>query len=53
MIHPEDFGGPFGILARAFLISAIIYGALGFVGFIKYGDNVEPTITLNLPKKSQ
>lgn len=52
MIHPEDFGGPYGIMAIAFVIAGFVYGFLGLVGFVKYGDEVDASFTLNMPKDS-
>lgn len=51
MIHPENFGGPFGVLSISFMIAGSMYAFLGLVGYVKYGKACEASITLNLPKK--
>lgn len=50
MAHPEDFGGPCGLLAISFMVAGSLYTFLGFVGYIKYGKDVKASITLNLPQ---
>lgn len=49
MKNPKDFRGPTGILNRSMCLVVVLYMALGLSGYIKYGANVKPTITLNLP----
>lgn len=49
MKNPKDFRGPTGILNRSMCLVVGLYMALGLFGYIKYGPDVEPTITLNLP----
>lgn len=46
---PKDMAGWCGILNWAMLIVTISYGFLGFFGYLKYGDDVKATISLNLP----
>lgn len=49
MKTPEDFGGLTGVLNTGMVIVACLYTSVGFFGYLKYGDNVEGSITLNLP----
>ncbi|XP_037031296.1 proton-coupled amino acid transporter-like protein CG1139 isoform X2 [Bradysia coprophila] len=49
MKTPEDFRGPFGVLNTGMVIVACLYTAVGFFGYLKYGDHVKGSITLNLP----
>ena len=49
MAHPEDFGGCNGVLNTAMVVVTCGYFAVGFFGYLKYGDAVAGSITLNLP----
>lgn len=49
MKTPEDFGGWTGVLNTGMVIVAALYTAIGFFGYLKYGDHVLGSITLNLP----
>lgn len=49
MRTPEDFGGTTGVLNTGMVIVACLYTAVGFFGYLKYGENVKGSITLNLP----
>lgn len=49
MKTPQDFGGMTGVLNTGMIIVACLYTAVGFFGYLKYGDNVLGSITLNLP----
>lgn len=51
MKTPKDFRGTTGILNRAMFLIVSLYIALGLLGYIKYGADVQPTITVNLPEK--
>lgn len=48
MKTPQDFGGLNGVLNTGMVIVASLYTAVGFFGYLKYGENVAATITLNL-----
>lgn len=48
MKTPQDFGGLSGVLNTGMIIVAALYTAVGFFGYLKYGDNVAGSITLNL-----
>ncbi|RXG60862.1 Proton-coupled amino acid transporter 4 [Armadillidium vulgare] len=49
MAKPEDFRGYNGVLNTAMIIVTCGYIAVGFFGYLKYGDAVCGSITLNLP----
>lgn len=48
MKTPQDFGGLTGVLNTGMVIVACLYTAVGFFGYLKYGDHVAASITLNL-----
>lgn len=51
METPQDFGGYTGVLNTGMVIVACLYIAVGFFGYLKYGDKVKlGSITLNLPE---
>ncbi|KAK6640610.1 hypothetical protein RUM44_012306 [Polyplax serrata] len=51
MKTPQDFGGWRGVLNTGMVIVACLYTAMGFFGYLKYGDAVAiGSITLNLPQ---
>ncbi|XP_068150509.1 proton-coupled amino acid transporter 1 isoform X1 [Drosophila tropicalis] len=50
MRTPQDFGGNTGVLNTGMVIVACLYTAVGFFGYLKYGDIVKGSITLNLPQ---
>jgi len=50
MKTPKSFGGTFGVLNFAMLLIIIMYVAMGFLGYMKYGSGALGSITLNLPK---
>ncbi|VVD00350.1 unnamed protein product [Leptidea sinapis] len=49
MKTPQDFGGWTGVLNTGMVIVAALYTAIGFFGYLKYGDHILGSITLNLP----
>lgn len=49
MEHPEQFLGCCGVLNMAMIIICSIYVILGFMGYWKYGEAAEGSVTLNLP----
>lgn len=50
MKRPWDFKGWTGILNTGMVIVTCIYIAMGFYGYLNYGDSIEASITLNLPQ---
>ncbi|XP_068201426.1 proton-coupled amino acid transporter-like protein CG1139 [Palaemon carinicauda] len=49
MTTPEEFQGWNGVLNTAMILVTCGYIAVGFFGYLKYGDAVKGSITLNLP----
>lgn len=51
MKTPKSFGGWFGVLNVAMVFIVFLYVGMGFLGYWKYGDKSEASITLNFPPK--
>lgn len=49
MKEPDAFGGVFGVLNTGMSIVASLYIAIGFFGYLKFGEAAKGSITLNLP----
>lgn len=49
MKTPKAFLHYPGIFYIGHTIIVIVYTTVGFFGYWKYGDDIEPSITLNLP----
>ncbi|CAG0895414.1 unnamed protein product [Cyprideis torosa] len=49
MRDPDAFDGPTGILNTGMTVVVCLYTATGFYGYLKYGEDVQGSITLNLP----
>lgn len=49
MKKPRAFIKPAGVLNIGMGINVVLYIAMGFFGYLKYGENSQGTITLNLP----
>ena len=49
MRHPQHFLGSFGVLNVSMAIITVLYTVIGFFGYVRYGDQVAASITLNLP----
>uniref|UniRef100_A0A1B6MQS7 Amino acid transporter transmembrane domain-containing protein n=1 Tax=Graphocephala atropunctata TaxID=36148 RepID=A0A1B6MQS7_9HEMI len=52
MKTPGDFGKRFGVLNISMGIATLVYTFIGFFGFVKYGDSVEASVSLNLPQEN-
>ncbi|KAG6461876.1 proton-coupled amino acid transporter-like protein CG1139 [Manduca sexta] len=56
MEHPRQFVGLFGLFNIGMAIICLLYLLVGVFGYLKFGNEVEASITLNLPfnqKKAQ
>jgi len=51
MKKPKNFGSTFGVLNMAMLPITLLYTFVGFFGYLKFGNNVHGSITLDLPPK--
>lgn len=49
MKTPTHFIGCPGVLNTGMFFVVLLYASVGFFGFLKYGDTIQPSITLNLP----
>jgi proton-coupled amino acid transporter len=49
MRYPRQLSGWNGVLNTAMVIVTCLYIAVGFFGYLKYGEDVAGSITLNLP----
>jgi proton-coupled amino acid transporter len=49
MKTPSHFLGCPGVLNFGMSFVVLLYTAVGFFGFLKYGDDTKGSITLNLP----
>lgn len=52
MKKPEKFASTFGVLNVGMTLVAAILLSMGFIGYLKYGENVMGSITLNFPQNS-
>uniref|UniRef100_A0A1B6EK48 Amino acid transporter transmembrane domain-containing protein n=1 Tax=Cuerna arida TaxID=1464854 RepID=A0A1B6EK48_9HEMI len=52
MKKPEKFSTPLGVLNVGNLIVTVLLLSIGFIGYLKYGEAVEGSLTLNLPYES-
>ncbi|XP_061396474.1 proton-coupled amino acid transporter-like protein pathetic [Musca vetustissima] len=49
MENPRNFLGIWGVLSQGMSGVTLIYMILGIMGYLRYGDGTEESITLNLP----
>lgn len=49
MRKPTDFSNPFGVLNVGMVFLTTMFILFGGIGYWKYGDDVESSLTLNLP----
>uniref|UniRef100_A0A1L8DEV4 Putative amino acid transporter n=1 Tax=Nyssomyia neivai TaxID=330878 RepID=A0A1L8DEV4_9DIPT len=50
MKKPQHFLGCPGVLNTAMITVIVLYAVMGFFGYVRFGDIVEGSITLNLPQ---
>lgn len=53
MGHPRQFSSKLGVLNIANCINTLLFASFGFLGYLKYGDDVQGSITLNLPSQDK
>lgn len=51
MRKPQQFAGNCGIISWAMPTISFLYWAIGFFGYMRYGEDVHPLVTLNLPQR--
>lgn len=51
MRHPQRFltARPCGVLNAAMVLVVCLYSVAGFLGYLRFGDATDGSITLNLP----
>jgi proton-coupled amino acid transporter len=49
MDKPQQFLGYPSVLLIAMVVVTVMYTVLGFLGFVRFGDEIRGSITLNLP----
>ena len=48
MAEPSALGGKIGVLNTSMTVVSALYTAIGFFGFLKYGDSVSGNVAINL-----
>lgn len=51
MKKPSNFSKPLGVLNVGMVIVGGMFVAMGFISYLKYGDTVAGSVTLNLQSK--
>jgi proton-coupled amino acid transporter len=51
MRQPDKFTKPLGVLNIGMTVVTCLLVTVGFLGYLKYGDGVEGSLTLNLPQE--
>jgi len=51
MKNRENFAKTFGVINTAIVVVIALYTSIGFLGYLKYGDDVEASISLSLPNE--
>ncbi|XP_046666503.1 proton-coupled amino acid transporter-like protein CG1139 isoform X1 [Homalodisca vitripennis] len=52
MKTPASFGKRYGVLNISMGATTLAYTCIGFFGFVKYGDDIEASVSLNLPREN-
>lgn len=50
MKEPKKFSTTFGVLNVGMVIVTCLLTAVGFLGYLKWGEEVEGSLTLNFPE---
>ncbi|CAB3258851.1 unnamed protein product [Arctia plantaginis] len=53
MKSPRDFVSRFGVLNCSMVSIIVLYVGMGLFGYLRYGDDSEGSITLNLPSETE
>lgn len=49
MKRPDEFSMKFGVLNVGMVVLSVLFLSFGCIGYWKYGENVEQSLSLNLP----
>ena len=49
MKYPNDYLGWNGVLNTAIIIAIVVYAAVGFYGYMKFGNDIQASVSYNLP----
>lgn len=50
MRKPDKFGTPLGVLNIGMSIVTVLLICIGFMSYLKYGDEIKGSVTLNFEK---
>ncbi|XP_063236224.1 proton-coupled amino acid transporter-like protein CG1139 isoform X2 [Bacillus rossius redtenbacheri] len=50
MKKPREFAMPLGVLNVGMTFTAVLFVTMGFLSYLKYGDDIKGSLTLNLPE---
>lgn len=53
MKYPRSYVGVTGVLSRAFTVIVVLYIMMGAFGYLKFGESIRESITLNLEFSGQ
>lgn len=48
MKNPRNFGKALGVLNVGMVIAGTMFIAMGFLAYLKYGDDIKGSVSLNL-----
>lgn len=51
MKRPEQMGGVFGAINVSYILLLCLYAIIGVLGYLRFGEHAQGSITLNLPKE--
>jgi proton-coupled amino acid transporter len=52
MQNPKDFVSLFGIVNVGLMVTMSMYTLIGFMGYFKYGENVQAAVIMNLTARN-
>lgn len=48
MKNPKQFGSPLGVLNTGMVVVGTMFTLMGFLAYLKYGNDIKGSVTLNL-----
>lgn len=49
MRKPYDYARRSGVIHIGMAIATLIYAIIGFMGYVRFGEDIQPSIALNFP----